>query len=182
MRWVTPLYKFWNHNFNMLAGQKWDIGAKMTGRDEPGANWKNIANTVFWVSVVPIIAEEISAPALDQHKGSGMLLAMGRYIGGQLPFVRDITNAVLHGYEPSVGLIGTVAHQLTLAAHEAGHQTDKAISRLLTGLAILTGVGSQPLANKAQYDLNVVRGKETPKNLSQILQGMRTGSQRPRSY
>ena len=182
MRWVTPLYKFWNHNFNMLAGQKWDVGAKLTGRDEPGANWKNITNTLFWVTVVPIIAEEISAPALDTHKGSSILQAIGRYFGGQLPFIRDISNAVLHGYEPSVGMLGTVAHQMTLAAHEVGKQGDKAISRLLTGFAMLTGIGSQPLANKAQYDVNVARGRESPRNVLDILQGMRTGSQKPRRY
>lgn len=182
-RWATPLYKFWNHNLMQITGLKWDAMAMMQGRAEPGANMASIAHALFWAAIVPAFVEEISQPPLDDRKGGYHgLKAVGRYLGSHFVGIRELTNWALDGHEPSVGFVGSVGHTIGQAVKAMQQGGSNAIKNLIGAFSILTGVGSVPLGGEVQYGEKVLSGKETPNSPAQVMQGIRTGSQKRRRY
>lgn len=190
MRWVTPLYNFWNHmNANMLQ-LKWDIGAKISGREEPGANAASIGGRLFAYTVIPILAEELATAPLDEdHKhgiGTKMALATIRYLGGQYIGIRDITNALAYGNEPSVGLLGTVSHAIWSAGQDIARLgSGQVVSKNWmihagTALGMATGMGGTQVGKTGSFVKDLLRGSEKNLSFDQLRQGLRTGHSKPR--
>lgn len=193
LRWVTPLYNFFNHNFNMALQWAWDAGAKWKGRDEPGANIGSLSNRMFWGFIMAVAMEELAAPALDQHKqgiGTQLLLAGIRHVGAWMPGLRDFTNAIASGYEPSVGFLGTVAKTIADTGKDINKsmQAGKMVSQnwlihTATALGFATGIGGSQFGRTGSYLKDRATGKErTPKTWGELRQGLRTGHSKPRIH
>lgn len=191
LRWFTPLYNFWNHNFNTQVETMWLASARLRGMDEPGASVSNIANRTFWTFVIPVIMEEMASPALDEHKqslGTKMLLALTRHVGSYIIGLRDITNGIAGGYEPSVGLLGTVMKSMTNLGRDINRLgTGKALRKdwmtdLATALGFATGIGGPQVGKTGGFIVDLATGKERPRTLNEYRQGLRTGHSRARSF
>lgn len=192
MRWMTPLYNFWNHVQNMYFQMAWDAGAMMQGRQEPGANARSLANRMFLVFLIPLLAEELAVPALDESKdgiGVHTLKLLGRHLGAGIVGLRDFTNAASRGQNPAMGLIGTVATELAKAgadvkrAFESGKKmSDNWIIHAATILGFATGVGGVQPGRTGSFGVDVVTGKERPRGFNQWRQGLRTGHSKARKH
>jgi hypothetical protein len=193
MRWVTPLYNFFNHNFNMALQWAWDAGAKWKGRDEPGANIGSLSNRMFWGFMMAVAMEELAAPALDQSKrgiGTSLLLAGIRHVGAWMPGLRDFTNALASGYEPSVGFLGTVAKTIADTAKDVSKslQAGKTVSQnwlvhTATAIGLATGIGGSQFGRTGSYLKDRATGRErTPRTWDELRQGLRTGHSKSRVH
>lgn len=192
MRWVTPLYNFWNHMQNNYLQWMWDAGAWAKGREEPGANVASLSRRVFWLAIWSIAAEEIASPALDEDRrslGQKVFLATLRHFGAGFIGVRDITNAAAHGYEPSVGLLGTLGKEIAGTGREmarvgAGKELSKNwLIHAFTALGFATGLGGAQLGKTSSYLKDRATGAERkPRSFSELRQGLRTGHSKPRIH
>jgi hypothetical protein len=140
-----------------------------------------------------VAMEELAAPALDQHKqgfGTQILLAGIRHIGAWMPGLRDFTNAIASGYEPSVGFLGTVAKTIADTGKDINKsvQAGKKVSQnwlihTATAIGLATGVGGSQFGRTASYIKDRFTGKEpTPRTWSELRQGLRTGHSKPRVH
>lgn len=191
----TGLYKFWNHMFNNELQAGWDAAAMARGpkegfSQEPRANLKSMAG--FIASVALIIAiEELAGPAKDEHGdslGVQALKASLRFFGGGIVGLRDLTNAAANGYEPSVGMLGTL--------YKSGTSTAKDVARMwqgkdasrdwlihtMTTLGYATGVGGNQLGKVMSFTKDLATGTETPEGFNDYRQGFRTGHSQGRQH
>lgn len=199
MRWVTPLYNFWNHMANNYFQGAWDVASMVRGGDkEPRANMQSLINRMFWLVIIPIAVEEMASPALDEHQesyGVKIAKAIVRHFGASFVGVRDLTNALASGYEPSVGLIGTVARSLTNQARDLRNAImEKKVSKdwiihTATALGMATGVGGSQIGKTGSFLRDVARGADVPRNIltetnwqDEWRQGLRTGHSKPRVF
>lgn len=191
MRWVTPLYNFWNHMANNMFQYAWDISATVKGREEPGAHIQSLTNRLFLYAILPIVVEELASPALDhdgRSLGSRALSATVRYFGSFLVGVRDITNAAFYGYEPSVGLVGTVGKSLTDIARDAkaaGFQKTVSkdwLTHMATALGMATGIGGTQVGKTATGVVGLETGRERPRSFNEYRQMLRTGHTKARVH
>lgn len=192
MRWITPLYNFWNHMQNNYMQLAWDMAAYAKGRDEPNANIQSLSNRMFWLVVLPIAIEEMASPALDENHeslGKRAFLATLRHFGAGYIGMRDVTNAVANGYEPSVGLIGTVMKSATNAARDIKNAaaTGKTISKdwmthAATALGMATGIGGTQYGKTGSFMKDLATGTEKPKGFNEYRQGFRTGHSKARIH
>lgn len=213
MRWVTPLYNFWNHNFNNHIQLVWDLNAKLRGdvkyegqidppnilnmekrngewyyKPEGGAKWVNMAQVFFWISVVPIIVHALAAPPKDSHGDNIakiVLKDVAQHYGSMLVGVRDASNFLLNGYDPSIGTIGTLAQIVKHSRDDArktmqGKRARDGIAHSLTLLGAMTGVGGLSPGKTIQFGVDVARDKDRPKTLKDVRQGLRTGHSKAR--
>jgi hypothetical protein len=176
------------NNYLQLA---WDVSALAKGVEEPGANIKSISNRMFWLGVIPIAVEEIASPALDEDKrsiGKRVLLATVRHIGSGYIGIRDFTNALASGYEPSVGLLGTVSKSLTnfgrdLAKVGAGKTLSKDwITHLATAIGFASGLGGTQVGKTVTGLRNLLNGSEVPRTFDEYRQQLRTGHKKARIH
>jgi hypothetical protein len=190
-RWFTPLMGFWNHNMQNLLQMGWDIEAvKNRGMNsEPGATIGSISGRFIATVIVPIIIEELAAPALSQDKAGGygrqMFMATLRYFGSYVPGARDFTNAVAGGYEPSVGLLGTVYRNLSSFANDVKNKgvgktvNQDWLTHLMTTFGFATGVGGTQVGKTLTGIGGLATGRERPQGQAQYRQLLRTGHTRP---
>ncbi len=191
LRWATPLYNFWNHMANNYFQAAWDIASMARGKPEPNATGRDLANRAFWLFVIPLAVEELASPALDEHKeslGVRSLKALARHVGGSFVGLRDVTNAIAGGYEPSVGLIGTVGKSLANIGRDinrigAGRTVRKDwMTDLTTGAGFATGIGGPQYGKTLGFITDLITGKETPKTFNEYRQGLRTGHSKARAF
>jgi hypothetical protein len=192
MRWVTPLYNFWNHMQNNYMQWMWDAGAWAKGREELGANISSLSRRVFWLAIWSIAAEEIASPAMDEDRrslGQKVFMATLRHFGAGYIGVRDVTNAAAHGYEPSVGLLGTLSKEIAGTGREMARVgAEKELSKnwlihAMTALGFATGLGGAQLGKTSSYLKDRFTGAERgPKSWAELRQGLRTGHSKPRIH
>lgn len=182
-RWFVGLYNFWNHAFNNQVQILWDMAARARGQDEPGANIPSITGRAIALAIVPIIVEELAAPALTEHESLAKqaLEASVRFFGAGLIGVREITNAVAGGYEPSVGMLGTLMKGAQAIARDAyKYGIGKSVSKdwlthATTALGFATGIGSSQVGRTGTFSVGYFQGRERPVSLAEWRQGLRTG-------
>lgn len=184
LRTFTSLYGFWNHQFNNLLQWTWDIAARGRGAAEPGANLPSIANRLFLYGVVPIAVEEMAAPALtkDEYGGFGRhaLMATMVYLGSLYPGIREITNPVFRGAEPSSGMLGALAEMLVRSSHDLFVKPGRNAIAHAGAILGLLGVGSAQVGRTVQGAEKQMTGQETPRNLEEYRALYRKGYIRPR--
>lgn len=195
-RWFTPLYKFWNHRFNSYVQLAWDAAATARGPigeapPEPGANAASIAKRLAAIMAL-IYIEENATAALDEDKHGLMtktILATVRHFGGGLVGLREVTNGLASGYEPSTGMLGVMV--------KAGTQTAKDINRSSTAgaalskswlihsattVGVLTGVGGTQPGKTISFLKDLATGREQPRTFNEYRQGLRTGHSQARKF
>jgi hypothetical protein len=190
MRWVTPLYNFWNHMANNYFQAAWDIGGLARGREEPNANIRSLSNKLFWLVVIPIAIEEMAGPARDEHGdslGLQILKATARQFGASIIFMRDMTNAAFSGYEPSIGLLGTVMKSISDTAKDihksgTGQLSKDWMIHSFTALGMLTGVGGSQVGKTGSFVKDLATGRERPRTFNEYRQGLRTGHSKARKH
>lgn len=191
VRWITPLYNFFNHNFNMALQWAWDAKAWAQGKDEPGADIRSLSNRFFWGFMMAVVIEELAHPPLHEDKRYGpvtrMALAGVRHVGAWLPGLRDFTNAIAGGYEPSTGFLTMLSKNLYQTGQDIKKSLEgKQVSRnwfthLATTLAFATGVGGAQFGRTGTYIKNRMTGAERPpRTWTELRQGLRTGTSKPR--
>lgn len=196
MRWVTPLYNFWNHMANNYFQMAWDMSAMQRGvkegyKPEPNANIKSMSNKMFMLIVMPIIIEELAVPALDEHKGGigkQAFLAVIKHFSSTIVGMRDVGNALVAGRDPSVGMIGTLINITASAAKDVNKLGVKGAAgkdwmpHLMTAFGAATGVGSQQIAKSASFVKDLYTGTEHPQTFNEYRQGFRTGHSKARKH
>lgn len=192
LRWFTPLMRFWNHQVNNNMQLAWDVKSRLgSDNPEPSANIPDITKRV--AQIITLIAiEESAGAALDEdHKGliTRMMMASIRYFGSGFVGVRDITNGLASGYEPSVGLLSTLYKELSKTATDIKNSSTNqaklskdALAHAFTALGFATGIGGQPLGKAVQFQRDVITGRERPKNFNEWRQGYRTGHTKARIH
>jgi hypothetical protein len=185
MRWVTPLYNFWGHMFNNQLQFLWDAGAVLKGRDEPRANVKSLASRFFYLAVLPIAIEEMASPVFDKNHeslGERTLKATIRYLGAGIIGLRDLTNSIYSGYEPSVGLLGTAMKAVYNTAQDVyktglrKNVSNNMITHSFTALGMATGLGGAQIGKTVQGLTHYEQGTERPRTFDEWRQMLRTGS------
>ncbi len=195
-RWFVPLYKFWNHTVNNNFQLAWDAAATIRGEKpgeapEPGANAASIARRVGLILATIFIEEQASA-ALDKDK-QGFLHAMAmstlRYFGGGFIGLRELSNGLASGYEPSVGMLGTIfkagaetAKDLSKATSAGAQASKNWIIHTATAIGMLTGVGGSQVGKVASFGKDLATGREQPQTFNQFRQGFRTGHSKARVH
>jgi hypothetical protein len=194
-KWFTNLYNFFGHQMNNQAQLVWDAAAYLRGSSqgmtEPGANAASIMRRVGLVMAI-IWIEEAASPAKDDH-GHGPLTSFAlsalRTLGGGIVGVREFTNGLAGGYEPSTGMIGTLfkgIHQsvedLKKASGTKAGATKNWIMHTATTLGFLTGVGGAQLGRTGQFLKDVATGQDRPQSLDDWRQGLRTGHSKARIF
>jgi hypothetical protein len=186
-RWFTPLYNFWNHMFNNWLQIAWDADAVVREREEPGGNVQSIANRMFWLGVMPIAVEAY----MDHTKQEGgpmkhLFTAAFRFFGGMFIGIREITNAISLGIEPSVGFIASAGHMLASLSKDI-FQTGirKSISKdfmqhLFGTIGMATGFGGDQLGRTLGFGTGYVQGTEKPKDVFEFGHGVRYGHAKER--
>ncbi len=192
MRWFTGFFGFWNHNTNLRMRIAWDMAGMKQGRDEPGATTGGIANRMFWSILIPLIAEEVATGAMDEdHRGWGWKAfdASLRFIGGGYVGIREITNAVAHGREPSVGMLSSIAKTLNDAYNDISRDISgkslgpKAMMHKFMAGAALTGYGGIESARIISFLTDRSKGREGPiKSWDELDQVLKTGRTKPRVH
>lgn len=196
MRWFVPLYRFWNHVVNSNLQLAWDVAATVRGpkpgyEQEPGANAANISKKIA-VILATIYIEEQASAALDEDK-KGFLHAMAmsslRYFGGGIVGLREATNALAGGYEPSVGLLGTVMKSASQTAKDIYKSTSTGASvskdwliHTATAIGMLTGIGGTQVGKTGSFIKDLAVSRERPRTFNEYRQGLRTGHSKARKF
>ena len=196
LRWFVPLYKFWNHVVNNNFQLTWDAAATIRGprpgeAPEPGANAASLAKKIA-VIIATIYIEEQSSAALDESKHgflAQMALASLRYFGGGIIGLREITNSLAYGNEPSVGMLGTVMkagaqtiRDIAKSTSSAGAVSKDWLIHTATAIGMLTGVGGTQIGKTGSFAKDLASGKENPQNFNAFRQGLRTGHSKARNH
>lgn len=195
-RWFVPLYKFWNHMVNNNFQLAWDSAAALRGpaegtTAEPGANAWAISRRVGLILATIFIEEQASAAKDEDHHGflTKMALASLRYFGSGIVGVRELTNGLASGYEPSTGLLGTLGRGVNDTVQDLKRATGlKAgvaknwIIHTATALGYLTGVGGTQIGKTGQFTKDLMTGQERPQNFNDYRQGFRTGHSKARMH
>jgi hypothetical protein len=84
-------------------------------RPEPNAKWTSLSRRLALILGTIMVEEMATAPLDDSHHGllARASLAFIRYAGSGIVGLREVTTAFAHGYEPSTGMIGTMARSAT---------------------------------------------------------------------
>lgn len=216
MRWITPLYTFWNHMANNYFQAAWDMSAMISGpkiageleapdiinmsknakgewqyKPEPNATVRAMSNKLFWLVIIPLIVEETAGPVKDEHgdrPGMQALKAVGRHFGSSIIGLRDITNAALGGYDPSIGMTGILLKTMSDTGKDIqrlgakGAATRDWMIHSFSALAALTGVGGAQVGRTANFVKDLTTGQERPRTFNDYRQGLRTGHSKARMF
>ncbi|HEX4500587.1 MAG TPA: hypothetical protein VH187_05355 [Scandinavium sp.] len=187
-RWFTPFYNFWNHAANFQTQIGWDLAAYARGAEEPGANIPSLANKIFKTAMVPILVEEFANLSWsDKHESWGSVLAkaVGRFFGGMIPGVREVSNWVLDGREPSVGMLTTAARTAQAARTDAQHLiTGKKLSEnwathFTAAIGGGLGIGGPQVGRTGTFTVDYLHGKNQPVTFDQWMRALFTGHAKP---
>lgn len=195
-RWFTPLYKFWNHRFNSYVQLAWDAAATVRGPNgeappEPGANAASIAKRIAGIMALIYIEENATAALDEDHHGlfTKVALATVRHFGGGIVGLRELTNGLAGGYEPSTGMLGVVTKETTKVAKDIARSTtpDAAVSKnwlvhSATTIGILTGVGGSQPGKTVSFLKDLASEQERPRSFNEYRQGLRTGHSQARKF
>ena len=200
-RWFVPFYRFWNHMFNMELQFAWDTASIVRGpqqgpngenfAQEPGANAKALSGKLAVFLGALFIEEQASAPLDESKHGflTRLSLAGIRFLGGGVVGLREATNALAGGYEPSVGMLGTVMRAGAATAKDIfkstspGAQVSKDwLIHSATALGVLTGVGGTQPGKTLSFMKDMASGKERPQTFNEYRQGLRTGHSKARKF
>ncbi len=117
----------------------------------------------------------------DESKGAHLAKMLLRGYPAQVPIVRDVSNYLIDGYDPSFGLYGTLAQDVkkALSTKSYDYRTNpgKALRTATDVIALSTGLTTIPVDRLGEYVTNVLLGHEHPKGFGDLWQGIRTGTQ-----
>ena len=195
-RWVTPLMQFWSHALNNVIQLGWDANAAKTRGlgAEPGANVPSMALRTIGLVLIPAVVEHLAdmqwvgKDREDENVGKEIALASLRYFGSFFPGVREITNAIAGGREPSVGLWSTAGRSVWQFARDisktmAGDdQSADWIVHYATMLGMGTGIGGAAPARTITGIRGRMSGEEEPESFAETIRQLKTGHPRPRGH
>ena len=109
-------------------------------------------------------------------------------VGGAFLYSRDIINALLHGFTPSGGIIGTMSRNISepirdLITHKHWNTHNKGvfIRDLITAGGTFGVPGATaPVGRAAQFGYGVLHGTEHPRDIGQWARGLTRGTVRER--
>lgn len=191
LRWFGSLFNFWNHMTNNYFQAAWDTQALKDGRYEPNANGKSLSARAFMLFMIPLVIEELASPALDEHKdslGIRMMKALVRHLGSSIFGLREFTNAIAGGYEPSVGMMGILMKNLANVGRDINRGvTGRTLRKdwmtdAATFLGFTTGIGGPQMGKTGGFLTDVATGRDRPRTFNEIRQGLRTGHSRARNF
>jgi hypothetical protein len=117
----------------------------------------------------------------DESEGAHITKILLRGYPAQVPLVRDVSNYLIDGHDPSIGLYGTLAQDvkksLTTKSYDYRTNPGKTFRTAADVLSITTGLTTQSTDKLGEYLINVLAGHEHPKGFGDLWTGMRTGTQ-----
>lgn len=216
LKTFVALYNFWNHSFNNQIQMAWDLASKTRKdvqyqgqpspqlldvlkkgedgewyyRPEPNAEWSSLSKRLALILATIVIEEMATAPLDDSKHGllSRASLAFIRYAGSGIVGLREVTTAFAHGYEPSTGMMGTMARGAAQVGKDIQNMgTGKAVSKdwmthFATALGYMTGIGGAQYGRTATGLTGMATGKDIPRDFNHLRQQLRTGHSQPRIH
>ena len=199
VRLIMPFYNFLSNALQRNYELAWKAKLATQGRelpDMPGfleekfeAGPQHILPIMGGVAVfglaVGLVDQLISGQPKKQDESEGAHLAkiLLRGYPAQVPVVRDVSNYLIDGFDPSIGLYGTLAQDvkksLTTKSYDYRTNPGKAFRTATDTLALTSGLTSQPVDKLGEYLTNVLAGHEHPKGFGDLWRGVRTGTQQP---
>jgi hypothetical protein len=117
----------------------------------------------------------------DESEGAHLAKMLLRGYPAQVPLVRDVSNYLIDGHDPSIGLYGTLAQDVkkSLSTKSYDYRTNpgKTFRTAADVLSLSTGLTTQSTDKLGEYLINVLAGKEHPKGFGDLWKGVRTGTQ-----
>jgi hypothetical protein len=197
VRLIMPFYTFLSNALQRNYELAWKAKLATQGRELPEmpgfleekfeAGPQHILPIMGGVAVfglaVGLIEHLISGQPKKQDESEGAHLAkiLLRGYPAQVPVVRDVSNYLIDGHDPSVGLYGTLAQDVkkSLTAKSYDYRTNpgKTFKTAADVLSITTGLTTQSVDKLGEYLINVLAGHEHPKGFGDLWTGVRTGTQ-----
>lgn len=186
VRNLALLYTYWNHYWNNMLQLGRDVGAYSTGREEPGANVGSIGARIAYLFVTVIVADVIAEKLFTHNKEPIAELAMKsglRTLGSGIVGLRELTNWLFGGYEPTAGAIGVLFKNVAylgkdLKLHHPGFGRD-ALRHLMGFIGMAAGIGGDQLGATSEGVANLFTGAEKPRTPSELTKQLVTGHPRP---
>lgn len=193
--WLSTFYNFFNDVFNRQAETLWRAG-EVKGLVQSGQKAEAlkqaglVASGIFAYSIWPAVVESWVSPQESDPK-DGWAKRAGKSMayteGSTLPVVRDLTNALLGGKDPNVGLLSTmyksgadIFRDFQKKDAMSPNHAEKMIRDSGELLAVLTGLPEQ-IARDASFAFGLAKGTERPKGPWGYLVGARYGTDRGHS-
>lgn len=130
-------------------------------------------------SLIESMAESITGHD-DKKEGWGHWAArsLTQAWPAQVPYVRDIANYMLHGYDPNLGMYGSLSRDVGDAVNPKAWIKDPGtlIRKVNQTAGLLTGITYDPLGRAAQFWINYEAGKEHPKGPWDFAKGTMRGT------
>lgn len=197
VRLIMPFYNFLSNALQRNYELAWKAKLATQGRELPEmpgfleekfeAGPQHILPIMGGVAVfglaVGLVEHLVSGQPKKQDESEGAHLAkiLLRGYPAQVPIVRDVSNYLIDGHDPSIGLYGTLAQDvkksLTTKSYDYRSNPGKTFRTAADVLSITTGLTTQSVDKLGEYLTNVLAGHEHPKGFGDLWTGMRTGTQ-----
>jgi hypothetical protein len=190
-QWFASVYGFFNHIMNRQYEMLWKAGemvgdAKAGNYTEAMQRAPELTSMLFAYVLAPALIEEMVTPLMSTENESwGKKAAKGIAftLGASWVGIRDISNALLNGRDPSVGLISTTAKTVTDFGRDLNksgpfnkEHAGKIIKDGTTLMGALSGVVPAQTGRVAEFGYGVSQGTERPKGPWGWLVGARYGT------
>jgi hypothetical protein len=197
VRLIMPFYNFLSNALQRNYELAWKAKLATQGRELPEmpgfleekfeAGPQHILPIMGGVAVfglaVGLVEHLVSGQPKKQDESEGAHIAkiLLRGYPAQVPIVRDVSNYLIDGHDPSIGLYGTLAQDVkkSLTAKSYDYRTNPGKTFRTAGdvLSITSGLTTQSADKLGEYLINVLAGHEHPKGFGDLWTGMRTGTQ-----
>jgi hypothetical protein len=190
-QWFSSVFGFFSHIMNRQTELVWRAGDTL-GKVKNGelrealADTPKLASGLFAYVIWPALVEEMVTPlSNDQHESWGVWAgkALVKDLSASWIGIRDVTQAILTGHDPSMGLIGTmfktgsdVSRDIVTQATKGKDRAGKIIEHGAAALGAATGLATAQMGRTAEFAYNVATGKDKPQGMGQWLHGLRFGA------
>lgn len=190
-QWFSSVFGFFSHIMNRQVEMVWRAGdtlgkVKNGELSEALADTPKLASSLFAYVLWPALVEEMVSPLTnDQHESWGVWAgkALVKDLSASWIGIRDVTQAILTGHDPSMGLIGTMfktgsdlSRDIVSEATKGKDRAGRIIEHGAAALGAATGLATAQMGRTAEFAYNVATGKDKPKGLGQWLHGLRFGA------
>jgi hypothetical protein len=174
-----PFYNFMSNALQRNYEMMWRAKLAMTGREVPEMKgfekesyekgFKNLKFAMGGIMVYGVLTSliEQAVDPLPAGKDEGNISYWGRALTraypSQIPFARDIFNAVFHGRDPSTGLVGSFARNVAEEFKPStwtGMDPAKIFRKTNTLIGTLTGLTNEQVGKVGTYIFNLLANQK----------------------
>ena len=194
VRAIIPFYNFLNNAAQRNYELAWMSKLAIQGRELPAIKGfeeekfktgpQHIAKIIGGLMVfgiAPSLIEQWVDPIQQQPGESDVkhwAKVLTRVYPSMIPVVRDFVNYLYEGHDPSIGLYGTFAKNISEPLNPKSYIRDPgtAFRNANRLFGTLTGLTTEPAGRAGQFIINTLDGKEHPKGMDDLFKGIYKGT------